>query len=176
MSTIEARSIKDEATETGRTTFKLPVGLWQMIERVADFQDLTWREWMSKVTSEFHSGDQVISKAKFIRQHAELDYDQMFEQQMMEDWKKAQFATSDDLADMEGYRTGPSHVRVLSLSEKEYADRAPMIESDYQWDFDVFVIHVGKWAGNQAVIVESKLKGGPSCVITDRRDEEVPTT
>lgn len=170
MTELEPRSVKDSTTVTGRTVFRLDPGIWKMIEEVAQFDGIEWRDWIVRVVQEYTGSDASVAKAAYIRKKAEDAFQAMLEK-----------STADAFARMEsGEALASNHVpsadhpfvrQLIQFSEDQFATELKRASPVFRLDAEAFSIHLGHWNDIPALFIENRVKEGVSYVFVDRSVE-----
>jgi hypothetical protein len=156
MSELVARSIKDTQTASGRTVFRLTAEEWDIIDRVAAFEGVSWRDWVGRVVDVSRDSANV-TKAAGIRQRAIAAFNEMLDKQAASDFERL---NSGEVWESEPSPEHPLAKRILSVSDNELADELVRAKPLAALDGTAFVLHLGTWHGVPALLIENRLRGG----------------
>lgn len=159
---VEARSVRDTDTGTGRTVFRLPGAVWSMIEQVAHYHGLPWRDWVEEVMASYREQGITQSRASFLRAKAQAAYKVMLDD--------GAARTIDGLELERGAVNHPMLHGLYVLDEPPFTSELQAARVTFTIDCGGYVFHAGyratEFGGGPVLFVEDKHRNGRHIILT----------
>ena len=164
MTELQPRSVKDENTVTGRTVIRLSPAEWAMVEEVADYEGITWREWVERVMTENIAEGLGKTRTSLVRQKAEASYKALLDIQTQQVSKQSG----------KGNRVRDSHPMLkgfYALGDEPFLIEMQSARIVFSVSGGGYVFHAGyrarEFGGEPALFIEDKHRGGAHIILTE---------
>lgn len=167
MNELQPRSIKDENTVTGRTVIRLSPAEWAMVEEAADYEGITWREWVERMMLEYGEEPEGKTRTAFVRQKAEAAYKTLLDKQTQQASNKGGKTS----------RAGASHPMLkgfYALGDEPFLSELQAARIVFSVNGGGYVFYAGyrarEYGGEPALFIEDKHRGGAHIILTEGKE------